>query len=538
MEEKTTAQNISRKNALQKQIDQVTNSLKEWQLLRHQVGNFPDVVDQKQTELEQALADYRLFLSELNYKAIDTDRRVWELFDHIENENQRLNTETNFRPLMFRRIKDLRALEEAWQRLSIDQQGLLEMLEKAPTELGEFNQKQLQREKTRQDESRRVEYSSRIAAARRSLDLAMGYIDQLNREGRVTFGSTVLQLEDAQNFWSEKMTEIIDGEKSGAANPDQIVLGIYNLETLIREAPGLSMRIREVEEKFSRMITKHDMLVSYGKTIISQKEVARMTVKLNEQVPQLWATGQRDELDHALEVLENFISTYDGTIEAELNYLERRRPGLTRSLTTAGAVTDDNVLGQMNLFARSLITAIDSRDRFMRGHSEAVSRLAVQMARSANWTKNDIDYLAIAGLLHDVGKISISEAILSKTSPLSNEDWQAIQMHPFYGAQMIKPVEALSRIVPWIYHHQERWDGHGYPDHLSAKQIPMPAAFLSAAEAFSVMTIDTPSHEAMNKEDALQAIKKEAGTQFSPEAVETLEAVIKNEIKEDRSAEQ
>ena len=111
-------------------------------------------------------------------------------------------------------------------------------------------------------------------------------------------------------------------------------------------------------------------------------------------------------------------------------------------------------------------------------------------------TRQDIDYLLIAALLHDVGKISIPEHILTKTDPLNEDEWQTIQMHPFYGAQIIKPIESLSRIVPWIYHHQERWDGRGYPDHLTGRQIPIPASYISVAEAYSVMTIDLPNRPA------------------------------------------
>ncbi len=527
-EEEQPVENIQPKQGANK----FAAAIGEWRRLRALVKAFPEKIDAKLAEIETSFNDYRLVISGLNYKAADTDRRVWDLFDHIRAEKDRLSTLTSLRPLFLRSNKDLRSLAEAWEKLHYDQEVLLDALQKAPAELQEYNARQLEREAMRLEEQRQSDYQARIAAARRSLDLAMGYIEQLHREGRVTFGSQVLQLEDAQQYWNERLEKVIQDERNGEISPDELVLGIYNLETLVREAPNLSMRIREVEERFTRLVTKHDMLVSYGKTIISQKEIARMTIKLHEQVPQLWVMGQRQELEHAIEVLESFVTTYEGTVETELTYLERRRPGLTRALVTA-AEGDETALIQVGAMARSLIAAIDSRDRFMRGHSEAVSKLAVQMARTANWNKQDIDYLMIAALLHDVGKISIPEHILTKTEPLTEDEWQTIQMHPYYGAQIVKPIEALSRIVPWIYHHQERWDGRGYPDHLTGRQIPIPASYIAVAEAFSVMTIDQPNRPARSNEEAIDELRREAETQFSPEAVETLAEVISKQKREE-----
>ncbi|HMN59529.1 MAG TPA: HD domain-containing protein [Anaerolinea sp.] len=515
----------------QRGLGQLSATIREWRNLRARIGSFPEKVDEKIAQLEGSLNDYRLVISEIHYKAADTDRRVWDMFDHIEAERERLTQQTTSRPLFLRRVRDLQTLNDAWIKLQHDQDALMDVLSKAPAELLDFNSRQMEKEALRQDEARKSDAQGRVAAAKRALDLAMGYIDQLNREGRVTFGSQVLQLEDAESMWKERIDKIFTDQHAGEISPDEVVLSIYNLESQIREAPNLSMRIREAEERFTRLVTKHDMLVSYGKTVISPKDIARMTIKLHEQIPQLWASGQRQELEHSVEVIESFVSTYESTVETEVTYLERRKPGLTRALVSV-AEGDETALIQVGAMARTLIAAIDSRDRFMRGHSEMVSRLAVQMARNANWNKTDIDYLMIAALLHDVGKISIPEHILTKTEPLNEDEWQTIQMHPFYGAQIIKPVESLARIVPWIYHHQERWDGRGYPDHLTGRQIPLPASYISVAEAFSVMTTDLPNRPALSNEDALAELRSEAETQFSPEAVEVLADMLAKEAQE------
>ena len=142
------------------------------------------------------------------------------------------------------------------------------------------------------------------------------------------------------------------------------------------------------------------------------------------------------------------------------------------------------------------------------------------LARQLNWDQMDLDLLAIAGILHDIGKISIPESILSKTAPLTSEEWKIIQMHPYFGVQIIKPIETLSRIVPWVYHHHEKWDGTGYPNHVSKREIPQGAAIISLAEAFSVMTIDMAGRKALSKDEALEIVKQASGTQFSPEIVD------------------
>ena len=521
-------------NQSQRGMSKISAALSEWRRLRAANAAFPEIIEAKLAEVESSFNDYRLVISSLDYKAPDTDRRVWDLFDHIQSENKRLISRTEYRPLFLRGNKDLRNLSDAWEKLLNDQDVLLDVLQKAPAELRDYNTRQLERDTVHMEELRKSDTQTRVTSAKRSLDLAMGYIEQLNREGRVTFGSQVLQLDDAQQYWTERLDKIFLEESNGDISPDEMVLSIYNLESLVRESPSLSMRIREVEERFTKLVTKHDMLVSYGKTVISQKEVARMTIKLHEQIPQLWATGQRQELEHAVEVIESFVSTYEGTIETEVTYLERRRPGLTRALVSV-AEGDETALVQVSAMARTLIAAIDSRDRYMRGHSEAVSKLAVQMAKNANWNKQDIDYLLIAALLHDVGKISVPEHILTKTDPLSEDEWQAIQMHPYYGAQIIKPIDTLSRIVPWVYHHQERWDGRGYPDHLTGRQIPIPASYISVAEAYSVMTVDLPNRPAKTREEAIEELRAEAETQFSPDAVEVLADVVSKQKKDDGS---
>ena len=176
---------------------------------------------------------------------------------------------------------------------------------------------------------------------------------------------------------------------------------------------------------------------------------------------------------------------------------------------------------------RSLASAIDARDPCTRGHSEQVARLSVLLAQELGWQGADLEMLEFAALLHDVGKIGIPDAILKKTEPLTRDEWNSIHLHPYQSAQMVKPVEPLQRIVPWIYHHQERWDGSGYPDGLKGERIPLASRIIAVADAFNAMTTDRPYRKAKSREEAIEELRRRAGTQFDPQVVEVfLELVV------------
>jgi HD-GYP domain-containing protein (c-di-GMP phosphodiesterase class II) len=110
--------------------------------------------------------------------------------------------------------------------------------------------------------------------------------------------------------------------------------------------------------------------------------------------------------------------------------------------------------------------------------------------------------------------------ILTKVKPLTNQEWKTIQMHPYYGAQIVKQISNLNRIVPWVYHHQEHWDGTGYPDQLSKKDIPPAASIISLAEAYAVMTTDLPYRQSLTNKEAITDIKESSEKQFDPAVVE------------------
>ncbi|MBI4769072.1 MAG: GAF domain-containing protein, partial [Chloroflexi bacterium] len=169
---------------------------------------------------------------------------------------------------------------------------------------------------------------------------------------------------------------------------------------------------------------------------------------------------------------------------------------------------------------RSLATAIDARDPYTRGHSEGVTHLAVELARELGWNGADLEMLEFAALLHDVGKIAAPDAVLRKVKPLTADEWTIIRLHPYHSAQIVKPVEPLQRIISWVYHHQEKWDGTGYPDGLKGEAIPLAARVIAVADAFNAMTTDRPYRKARAVPEALAEIERCAGSQFDPAVVQ------------------
>jgi diguanylate cyclase (GGDEF)-like protein len=168
---------------------------------------------------------------------------------------------------------------------------------------------------------------------------------------------------------------------------------------------------------------------------------------------------------------------------------------------------------------RMLAEAIQAKDPFLRGHSEEVSDYVAAVAERLGLDGRAREQLIVGSLLHDVGKIGISERILHKPAKLTQEEFAVIQLHPRIGYRLIEQVPALRPIAAAILHHHERYDGGGYPTGLVGEQIPLEARIVCVADAFSAMTADRPYRARMALDDACEELQRHAGTQFDPEIV-------------------
>ncbi len=202
-----------------------------------------------------------------------------------------------------------------------------------------------------------------------------------------------------------------------------------------------------------------------------------------------------------------------------LSTLEKLAAQIGVALENTRLVTDlkELLLGTV----KSLSNAIDAKSPWTAGHSARVTSYALTIGRRMSFQEDDLEDLELGGLLHDVGKIGIYDAILNKPSPLTREEFEVIKGHPLRGVELLEPIKQLNRIIPCVRHHHERLDGAGYPDGLRGERIPLWARILSVADAFDSMTSDRPYRKALSTEEAIDELKRCASTQFDPEIVKT-----------------
>ncbi len=180
--------------------------------------------------------------------------------------------------------------------------------------------------------------------------------------------------------------------------------------------------------------------------------------------------------------------------------------------------------------AAALSTAIDARDPYTHGHSVRVSEYCALLAKELELNDEQIEFMKYVGLLHDVGKVGLSDGILKKKGPFTYEEYEEMKKHAAIGADIIKVMKFLGRGEEWVRYHHERWDGSGFPSGLKGEEIPLGARIIACADAFDAMTTDRPYKNKMSYDEAKQELVRCAGTQFDPKVVEAMIRVIDQEI--------
>jgi diguanylate cyclase (GGDEF)-like protein/PAS domain S-box-containing protein len=167
----------------------------------------------------------------------------------------------------------------------------------------------------------------------------------------------------------------------------------------------------------------------------------------------------------------------------------------------------------------ALVTAVDTKDRYTRRHSEDVVHHSLQIAKRLGMEAAALRTVAVSALLHDVGKIGVPDAILRKPARLTTEEFEAIKLHPTIGAVIVAAVPGLEDTLDAVRYHHERWDGGGYPDSLRGEETPLLARLMAVADAYSAMTTDRPYRKGMDSTQAIQILESGAGTQWDPTCV-------------------
>jgi putative nucleotidyltransferase with HDIG domain len=195
---------------------------------------------------------------------------------------------------------------------------------------------------------------------------------------------------------------------------------------------------------------------------------------------------------------------------------------MMRSVVTAEAETRSAYVGAI----RALALALDARDPYTAGHSERVSALSVAIGRQMGLPDDELDVLRLGALLHDIGKIGISDAVLRKPGPLNADEFEVIKEHPTVGARILRSVPFLAPHLPIVELHHERPDGLGYPHRLRGEEIPLLARIVHVADAFDAITSARAYRPARGSSDALRELWRHAGSQFDAEAVQALAAAM------------
>lgn len=175
---------------------------------------------------------------------------------------------------------------------------------------------------------------------------------------------------------------------------------------------------------------------------------------------------------------------------------------------------------------RSLAAAVDAKDTFTRGHSDKVATYATLIAAHMDLSHEQHTALEMAAYLHDIGKIGVPEEILLKPGRLTDDEMVQMRHHPLIGANILKPVAFPWAITPIVRHHHEFWNGKGYPAGLKGEEIPLLARILCVADSYEAMTADRPYRKGRGADEAVEELRRCAGSQFDPIVVEHMEAVI------------
>jgi diguanylate cyclase (GGDEF)-like protein/PAS domain S-box-containing protein/putative nucleotidyltransferase with HDIG domain len=210
-------------------------------------------------------------------------------------------------------------------------------------------------------------------------------------------------------------------------------------------------------------------------------------------------------------------------ISAAEEQLSRDRAG-----SDAGAVEADRLRTELANsregfgILNALVTAVDNKDRYTRRHSEDVMKYSVEVARELGLDDSEQRRVAVAALLHDVGKIGVPDFVLRKPGVLTPAEFETMRQHPQMGAIMVTSVPGFEETIDAVRHHHERSDGEGYPFGLRGEEIPLIARLMAVADAYSAMTTDRPYRKSLSPDSAKNLLRTGSGTQWDPACVEAL----------------
>ena len=274
--------------------------------------------------------------------------------------------------------------------------------------------------------------------------------------------------------------------------------------------------LREFDVKSLAVVPMHNNAHVVGVIVIEnykEKTIKRAYMNLLETIARLFGTSMH--LQKTVEQAEELIS--DNSVVAE--ELQHMRAELTALIGDLGS--------HQQSFVERLAKAVDEKGQYKVAHSQRTAELSRKLCRQIGLNEKTTDLVYYAGLLQNIGKITLPESLFTNKGKLSKEEWEKLQNHPNVGVNLLMNINFLSEVIPYIHYHKERWDGCGEPEGLKGQSIPFGSRIIAVADAYTAMTSERSYREAMSQEDALEIMKSEAGVKWDPDVVNALFEVLK-----------
>ena len=242
------------------------------------------------------------------------------------------------------------------------------------------------------------------------------------------------------------------------------------------------------------------------------------------------AGGAMDYLMKPIELADLETALQRALHRRELRIEQRRVEQMIReevALRTAELEREKAALRSMTVgVAETLINAMEAKDLYLRGHSQRVAELSASMAEVLGLDADTVEYVRLAGRLHDVGKIGIREAVLNKPSSLTPEEYEHVKDHVRIGMEILAPLRHIGPSLQFVQDHHEHWDGSGYPRGIAGEAISIGGRILTAADAFDAVTSKRAYREPMGQQETLDYLAKHTGTLLDPRVYHALAEVV------------
>ena len=275
--------------------------------------------------------------------------------------------------------------------------------------------------------------------------------------------------------------------------------------------------LKEYDVKSLAIVPMHNNAHIVGVIVIEnykEKMIKRAYMDLLETIGRLFGTSMH--LQKTIEETDSLIN--DEEVFAE--DLQHKRAELTALIGDLGV--------QQQAFVQKLAKAVDEKGQYKVAHSQNTADLSRKLCKQLGLNEKTTDLIYYAGLLQNIGKITLPESLFSNKGKLSKEEWEKLQNHPNVGVNLLMNINFLSEVIPYIHYHKERWDGKGEPEGLKGNSIPFGSRIIAVADAYTAMTSDRSYRKAMAKDEALKVIKDEAGVKWDPTVVNALFDVVNN----------